>query len=75
MKALKQLAADIIDKKIRGNQDQIVINFIWDKYKDKPEEFIDRKIESAMKNFNEYKRRILKARQVKEYYANLGETK
>ncbi len=50
---LKELAEQIVDKKITGNRDQIVANWVSEKFKDKglSEAAIDKKIDSAIRNF------------------------
>lgn len=62
MKTLKKLAENIIDGIITGNQDQIVTNWVHDKFKSLPDEVIDSKIDSAIRNFETTKEKILRER-------------
>jgi len=51
---LKELAGQIIDKKVTGNRDQIVANWVSEKFEGKglSEAAIDKKIDSAIRNFD-----------------------
>ena len=66
MTTLKELAKAVIDGKMEGNKDQIVADFIYNKYKNssKTEFEIDEKMFSAMKNFEETIRKINKKERV-----------
>lgn len=59
---LADLAKAFIDNKIKGNQDQIVTNFIYKKFSTLPEMDKAKKALSAMRDFSSYKQTILRRR-------------
>ena len=66
IKTLKELAGKIIDRGITGNQDQIVANFIAEKNKGRTKEIVNKKIESALRNFRNTINIVKKERYLKE---------
>lgn len=60
--SLKNLAEKIIDGEIIGNQDQLVANWVHNKYKDRPKEVWNEKIYSALRNFENTKQSVLRGR-------------
>jgi len=66
-KTLKELAGQIVDKKITGNRDQIIANWVSEKFKDKglSETAIDEKIDSAIRNFDTTMQKVQRERLAK----------
>lgn len=62
-KTLRELAEKIIDGKITGNQDQIVMNWVRYKYKDTiPKGTLFERGLTAIRNFDATKQKILRER-------------
>ena len=63
METLKKLAEKIIDRKIIGNQDQLVMDWVRDKYKNTiPNEEIFERGLTAIRNFDATKQKVLRER-------------